>query len=63
MQSNRIVGLAVGVVLGIVWAWLGLGAAVLAAVLGAAGWFISGVATGEVDLVSVWEDLRGRSEA
>ena len=63
MQSNRVVGLAVGVTLGIVWAWLGLGAAVLAAVLGAAGWFISGVATGEVDLVSVWEGLRGRSEA
>ena len=63
MQSNRVVGLAVGITLGIVWAWLGLGAAVLAAVLGAAGWFISGVATGEVDLVSVWEDLRGRSEA
>src|SRR5262249_13631389 len=62
MQSNRIVGLASGIALGIVWAWLGLGAAVLAAVLGAAGWFISGVATGEVDLVNVWADLRGRSE-
>jgi len=63
MQSHRIMGLAVGIALGIVWAWLGLGAAVLAAVLGAAGWLISGVATGEVNPVNIWEDLRGRSGA
>ena len=63
MQSNRVLGLAVGVVLGIVWAWLGFGAVLLVAALGAAGWLIGGIATGEVDVVSIWEGLRGGSGA
>ncbi|WIG60661.1 MAG: hypothetical protein OJF49_003409 [Ktedonobacterales bacterium] len=63
MQSNRVLGLAVGVVLGIVWAWLGFGAVLLVAALGAVGWLIGGIATGEVDVVSIWEGLRGGSGA
>jgi hypothetical protein len=67
LSSARTIGLAVGAMLGIVWAWLGLGAVLLVGVLAIAGWFIGGVVggatEGTVNLGDVWNDLRGRRRA
>ncbi len=67
MQSPRIVGLLVGLVLGIVWMWLGFGAALLTAGLGLLGaligMLVSAVASGNVSFADLWEDLQGRRRA
>ena len=64
MISNRTVGLVLGLVLGIVWMWLGFGPALIVAALGLAGWLIgavvSSVTAGNLDLTEFWSDLRGR---
>jgi hypothetical protein len=64
MHSARIIGLAVGLVLGIVWMWLGFGAAVLTGFLGLVGALIGmvvgAVTTGDVTFVDLWNDLQGR---
>jgi len=64
MVSPRIVGLAVGLILGIVWMWLGFGPAVLVAALGIIGWVIGAalgnLTSGHVDLNELWSDIRGR---
>jgi len=64
MISGRITGLAVGLVLGIVWMWLGFGPALIVAALGLAGWLIGAVAssasTGSLNLAELWSELLGR---
>jgi hypothetical protein len=64
MPSARIIGLAVGLVLGIVWMWLGFGAAVLTGFLGLVGGLIGmvveAITSGDVTLVDLWNDLQGR---
>lgn len=59
-MSARVIGIAVGLVLGIVWMSLGLGAAVLTGVLALIGWFIGGMVEGRVNVIEVWNDLQGR---
>jgi len=64
MVSPQIRGLAIGLVLGIVWMWLGFGAALLTGALGLIGWLI-GAAVGSVTarnvrVTDLWNDLRGR---
>lgn len=64
MQSVRTTGLFVGIVLGIVWMWLGFGAALLVGLLGLLGWivgsFAANAAAGNVHLTTFWNDLIGR---
>ena len=64
MQSIRITGLLVGFTLGIVWMWLGFGAALLVGFLGLLGWIVGSVAAnaaaGNVHLSAFWNDLIGR---
>ena len=67
MPSARIIGLAVGLVLGIVWMWLGFGAALLTGFLGLLGaligTLIGAITTGNVSLADLWNDLQGRRAA
>jgi len=67
MQSSRTLGLFVGLALGVVWMWLGFGAAVLAGFLGLLGWFIGAIAAsaaaGRVNLADLWDDVLGRGRA
>jgi hypothetical protein len=46
MLTGRFIGLMAGVLFGIVWMWLGFGAAVLTAFLGLVGWFAGGIISG-----------------
>ena len=61
MQSARAIGLLLGFAFGVVWMWLGFGAAVLAGFLGFLGWFVASVAVsvaaGHVDLATLWNDM------
>lgn len=59
-MSPGIFGSIVGLVLGIVWMWLGFGAALLAGLLALIGWFVGRAITGNIDIVSLWNDLQGR---
>jgi Small integral membrane protein (DUF2273) len=67
MVSSRIVGLAVGLILGIIWMWLGFVPALIVAALGIVGWVVGSalgnLSTGKVDLNELWSDLRGRRGA
>ena len=67
MLSARIIGLAVGLVLGIVWMWLGFGAAVLTGFLGllgaVIGMLVGAITAGNVSLADLWNDLQGRHAA
>lgn len=64
MQSVRTTGLLVGFTLGIVWMWLGFGAALLVGFLGLLGWIVGSLAanaaSGNVNLSAFWNDLIGR---
>jgi hypothetical protein len=64
MVSPRILGLAVGFILGIVWMWLGFGPALVVAALGIVGWVVGAalgnLTSGNVDLNELWSDIRGR---
>lgn len=67
MLSAQTRGLAVGLVLGIVWMWLGFGAALLTGVLGLVGWVVgtvlSSVAAGNISFADMWSALQGRRHA
>ncbi len=67
MGSYQTRGLLIGLVLGIVWMWLGFGAVLLTAALGLLGWFVglavSNVAAGNLNLNALWNDLLGRRHA
>ena len=64
MGSAQWRGLAVGMVLGIVWMWLGFGPALLTAGLGLLGWLIgfavSNLAERNIRFSDLWNDLQGR---
>ena len=63
-MSGKVIGLLVGLVLGIVWMWLGFGAALLVGFLGLVGWgigwFVSRVTQGTVNVADLWQELLGR---
>lgn len=67
MRSSQTLGLLIGLALGIVWMWLGFGAALLAATLGLIGWLVGTVvnsmASGNLSLADLWNDLQGRRRA
>lgn len=64
MGSAQARGLVVGLALGIVWMWLGFGAAVLTGALGLLGWFVgaalSSIAAGTINISDLWSALQGR---
>lgn len=64
MFTARITGLVVGLILGIVWMWLGFGPALIVGALGLAGWLLgavsSSVAAGSLNLGEIWSELLGR---
>ena len=51
-------GLLVGAVVGVVWAWLGFKDLLLVAICGFIGWLIVGVLEGELDVRSFYDNLR-----
>jgi hypothetical protein len=59
-MTPRVVAIGVGLVLGIVWAWLGFGAAVLSGALALLGWFIGSLIEGTIRITDVWNVIQGR---
>jgi hypothetical protein len=59
-MTPRVVAIGIGLVLGIVWAWLGFGAAVLTGGLALVGWFVGSLIEGTIHITDVWNDLQGR---
>jgi hypothetical protein len=57
-------GLVVGLVLGIVWMWLGFGPALLTGVLGLLGWLIGTLVgnwiEGDTRVAELWNDWQAR---
>jgi len=56
--SLRYIGLAVGLVVGVVWMALGLEKLVVVCAIGALGYLIGGVLTGEIDVQRSIDNLR-----
>lgn len=67
MTSAQTRGLMIGLVLGIVWMWLGFGPMLLTAALGLLGWLVGAVvgrvAAGELNVADLWGILLGRRQA
>ncbi|HYX50961.1 MAG TPA: hypothetical protein VE843_14535 [Ktedonobacteraceae bacterium] len=59
-MTPKVVGIGVGLVLGIVWMWLGFWAALLAGGLALVGWFLGSLIEGTINPVTLWNDLQGR---
>ena len=59
-MTPKVIGLFAGLVLGIVWMWLGFWAALLAAGLALVGWFIGSLIEGTIVPTDVWNALQGR---
>ena len=59
-MTPRVVAIGVGLVLGIVWAWLGFGAALLTGGLALLGWFVGSLIEGTIQFTDVWNAIQGR---
>ena len=59
-MTPKVVGLGVGLVLGIVWMWLGFWAALLAGGLALVGWFLGSLIEGSIQPADLWNALQGR---
>ena len=59
-MTPKVVGIAVGLVLGIVWMWLGFGPALLTGGLALAGWFVGSLIEGTIHPGDLWNALQGR---
>ena len=57
-MSLRYIGLAVGLVVGVVWMALGLEKLIVACAIGALGYVIGGVLAGEIDVQRSIDNLR-----
>jgi uncharacterized membrane protein len=58
-MTPRVIGIGVGLVLGFVWMSLGFWAAVLTGGLALAGWFVGSLIEGTINIVDLWNDIRG----
>jgi hypothetical protein len=56
--KGKSLGLLIGVIVGVVWAWLGFKDLLLVALCGFVGWLIVGVLEGELDVRNFYENLR-----
>ena len=59
-MTPKVVGLGVGLVLGIVWMWLGFWAALLAGGLALVGWVLGSLIEGTIVPIDLWNALQGR---
>lgn len=59
-MTPRVVAIAIGLILGIVWTSLGFGAALLTGVLALVGWFVGSLIEGTINFPEVWNVLQGR---
>ena len=59
-MTPKVIGIAVGLVLGIVWMWLGFGPALLTGGLALAGWFVGSLIEGTINLADLWNAIQGR---
>ena len=59
-MTPKVVGIAVGLVVGIAWMWLGFWAALLTGGLALVGWFVGSLIEGTIHPVDVWNSLQGR---
>ena len=57
-MSLRFIGLAVGLVVGVVWMALGLEKLIVVGAIGALGYLIGGVLAGEIDVQRAIDNLR-----
>lgn len=58
-MSARVIGIGIGLALGFVWMSVGFWAAVLTGGLALAGWFIGSLIEGTINIVDLWNDIRG----
>jgi uncharacterized membrane protein len=58
-MTPKVIGIGVGLVLGFVWMSLGFWAAVLTGGLALAGWFVGSLIEGTINIVDLWNDIRG----
>jgi len=59
-MTPKVIGIIVGLVLGIVWMWIGFGAALLAGGLALVGWFLGSLVEGSIQPADLWNALQGR---
>lgn len=59
-MTPKVVGIGIGLVLGIVWMWLGIWAALLTGGLALVGWFVGSLIEGTINLADLWSALQGR---
>lgn len=59
-MSPPVIGIAIGLVLGIVWVAFGFGAALLTGFLALVGWGIGAVIERRIDVTEVWGILQER---
>ncbi len=59
-MTPKVVGIGIGLVLGIVWMWLGIWAALLTGGLALVGWFVGSLIEGTINPVDLWSALQGR---
>ena len=58
-MTPKVIGIGVGLVLGFVWMSLGFWAAVLTGGLALVGWFVGSLIEGTINIVDLWNDIRG----
>jgi hypothetical protein len=59
-MTPKVVGIGVGLILGIVWMWLGFWAVLLTGGLALVGWFVGSLVEGTINPVDLWNALQGR---
>lgn len=59
-MTPRVIAIGIGLILGIVWATLGFGAALLTGGLALAGWFVGSLIEGTIDFTDLWNAIQGR---
>ena len=62
-MTPKVVGIGVGLVLGIVWMWLGIWAALLTGGLALVGWFVGSLIEGTIHFTDVWSAIQGRGRS
>ena len=59
-MTPRVVAIAIGLVLGIVWWSFGFGAVLLTGGLALVGWFVGSLIEGTISITDLWNAFQGR---